>query len=106
VIYNVYCFACSSKYEQVGCVKPDQCGACGSARVGVLEEAPKPRSGSDSLGNLVARSGYDRCTCGCKYFEHDCCIDCGKHVEETPTCPAEGCAERCGGGPCWEHEKR
>ncbi|HET6494071.1 MAG TPA: hypothetical protein VFH61_01755 [Thermoleophilia bacterium] len=31
----------------------------------------------DPNGNKVARSGYDRCSCGCKYWEHDRCIDCG-----------------------------
>jgi len=25
----------------------------------------------------VAREGQDRCACGCKYWEHDKCIDCG-----------------------------
>jgi hypothetical protein len=32
-------------------------------------------------GNVVARSGYDRCDCGCKYWEQDRCIDCGFHLE-------------------------
>ena len=35
---------------------------------------------TDKLGNEVARSGYDRCPCGCKYYEHDKCIDCGVHI--------------------------
>ena len=56
-------------------------------------------------GNLLARSGYDRCVCGNKYFEHDKCIDCGKHVTAIPRCPAQGCDEICGGKPCWEHEE-
>lgn len=29
------------------------------------------------LGNKVRDSGCDRCLCGCKYWEHDRCIDCG-----------------------------
>jgi hypothetical protein len=29
------------------------------------------------LGNKVRTSGVDRCPCGCKYWEHDACIDCG-----------------------------
>ena len=32
------------------------------------------------LGNVEAREGRDRCACGCKYWEHDHCIDCGEHV--------------------------
>jgi hypothetical protein len=56
-------------------------------------------------GNTVARSGYDRCTCGNKYFEQDKCIDCNKHVTEIPKCPAEGCTEICGGKHCADHEK-
>jgi len=31
----------------------------------------------DSRGNRVRREGYDRCACGCKYWENDRCIDCG-----------------------------
>lgn len=31
----------------------------------------------DKLGNEVRREGVDRCYCGCKYWEHDRCIDCG-----------------------------
>lgn len=34
----------------------------------------------DNLGNIQAREGLDRCSCGCKYWEHDRCIDCGDHV--------------------------
>lgn len=38
----------------------------------------------DSLGNRSAQSGCDRCTCGCKYWESDVCIDCGSRwAEET-----------------------
>ena len=36
----------------------------------------------DNHGNTVAQEGCDRCECGCKYWEHDKCIDCGKHVSE------------------------
>lgn len=38
---------------------------------------------ADQHGNTVAREGCDRCACGCKYWEHDRCIDCGAHVSET-----------------------
>lgn len=96
MIFQVYCFNCESKYEQIKHPKPGQCGGCGSVRVGVLEEEHRE--------NRIARSGYDRCTCGCKYFEGDRCIDCNTHVTEIPTCPAEGCFEICGGKPCSEHE--
>jgi hypothetical protein len=33
--------------------------------------------GVDVHGNRVRREGRDRCWCGCKYWEHDRCIDCG-----------------------------
>lgn len=35
---------------------------------------------ADSLGNDIAREGCDRCFCGCKYWEHDKCIDCGTDI--------------------------
>lgn len=31
----------------------------------------------DRLGNRIRREGCDRCWCGCKYWEHDVCVDCG-----------------------------
>lgn len=31
----------------------------------------------DQFGNVARREGVDRCSCGCKYWEHDKCIDCG-----------------------------
>jgi hypothetical protein len=34
----------------------------------------------DRLGNLIAQEGCDRCFCGCKYWEHDRCVDCGTHI--------------------------
>lgn len=34
-------------------------------------------AGGDDLGNFAAQEGLDRCPCGCKYWEHDTCIDCG-----------------------------
>lgn len=37
----------------------------------------------DRHGNRVAREGVDRCPCGCKYWEHDRCVDCGAEVELT-----------------------
>lgn len=36
----------------------------------------------DVHGNLVAREGCDRCSCGCKYWEKDHCIDCGTPVTD------------------------
>lgn len=38
----------------------------------------------DTHGNKLAREGCDRCFCGCKYWEHDRCIDCGTHVSQLP----------------------
>ena len=35
------------------------------------------------LGNTLARDGVDLCWCGCKYWEHDKCIDCGTHVSKS-----------------------
>ena len=37
---------------------------------------------ADSHDNLIAREGCDRCYCGCKYWEHDRCIDCGTHISQ------------------------
>jgi hypothetical protein len=31
----------------------------------------------DVHGNRVRLEGCDRCSCGCKYWEHDRCVDCG-----------------------------
>lgn len=41
-----------------------------------LHTETKPRD----LNNKVAREGADRCTCGCKYWENDRCIDCGTPI--------------------------
>lgn len=49
---------------------------------------------ADSLGNEVAREGLDRCFCGCKYWEHDVCIDCGTHVTKVPRPRCDG-AQDC-----------
>jgi hypothetical protein len=27
--------------------------------------------------NRIAEEGVTRCPCGCKYWEHDRCVDCG-----------------------------
>ena len=43
---------------------------------------PAMRAPAAHLGNVEAREGQDRCACGCKYWEHDRCIDCGTHVRE------------------------
>ncbi len=40
-----------------------------------LREAVK-RTLRDPLGNILAQEGVDKCGCGCKYWEHDKCIDC------------------------------
>jgi hypothetical protein len=37
-------------------------------------------STTDRLGNTVAREGFDRCYCGCKYWQNDHCVDCGSSV--------------------------
>lgn len=36
----------------------------------------KVPDGADRMGNLVAREGNDRCSCGSPYWEFDTCIDC------------------------------
>ena len=55
--------------------------------IGVLfQEAAKARRDRAKpidLGNQTAKSGCDRCDCGCKYWEKDVCVDCGtKHDPE------------------------
>lgn len=35
----------------------------------------------DANGNVAAQDGIDRCACGCKYWEHDRCVDCGDTVD-------------------------
>lgn len=37
---------------------------------------------SDKHGNVLAQEGCTRCACGCKYYEFDVCIDCGRKVTE------------------------
>lgn len=54
----------------------------------------KPRKTPDNLGNYLAREGLTRCFCGCKYWELDCCIDCGTKVEKVLAFVAEN------GGKC------
>jgi hypothetical protein len=34
----------------------------------------------DAHGNVVAEEGVTVCACGCKYWEHDRCIDCGERA--------------------------
>lgn len=36
----------------------------------------------DRHGNVVAQEGCDRCSCGCKYWENDRCIDCGTPIAD------------------------
>ena len=60
--------------------------------VRLAREAWVVRQATD-LGNRVRVDGIDRCPCGCKYWEHDACIDCGGTVpedEDGPTCPTCG----------------
>lgn len=33
---------------------------------------------TDTHGNRYAQEGCDRCSCGCKYWENDRCVDCNK----------------------------
>src|SRR5258708_6948257 len=59
-----------------------RCGyaaAYGATSLGITAEARFPGR-SPKLGNIEAREGCDRCSCGCKYWENDRCIDCGEHV--------------------------
>src|SRR4051794_6518779 len=35
-----------------------------------------------NLNNSIAREGYDRCWCGCKYWENDRCTDCGTSITD------------------------
>jgi len=37
--------------------------------------------GQPDLHNTEANSGCHRCWCGCKYWEHDTCIDCGEKFD-------------------------
>jgi hypothetical protein len=39
-----------------------------------------------TTGNEMAESGCDRCTCGCKYWENDRCVDCRSKFEEASGC--------------------
>lgn len=32
---------------------------------------------ADIHGNVARENHVDRCWCGCKYWRHDVCIDCG-----------------------------
>lgn len=36
----------------------------------------------DQHGNRRATEGCSRCECGCKYWEHDVCIDCGTRYDK------------------------
>jgi hypothetical protein len=38
---------------------------------------PEAREWCDAHFNRLAEEGVTRCACGCKYWEHDRCIDCG-----------------------------
>jgi hypothetical protein len=54
-------------------------------------DTPRPATATATghLGNQVREEGVDRCaTCGCKYWEHDVCIDCTE-VGHEPV-PADG----------------
>ena len=41
-----------------------------------------PPLAADRDGNVLAEEGVTRCACGCKYWEHDRCIDCGLHADD------------------------
>lgn len=49
------------------------------------------------FGNLLAHEGCDRCDCGCKYWEHDRCIDCGEHWRPDMRDDGDASCEMCGG---------
>jgi hypothetical protein len=40
----------------------------------------KQRQENLAMGNHIRVDGYDRCYCGCKYWEDDRCADCGGRV--------------------------
>jgi len=40
----------------------------------------KTDTAPDKHGNAHALEGCDRCSCGCKYWEGDRCVDCGMPV--------------------------
>lgn len=37
---------------------------------------------ADAHGNRLAVEGVTRCHCGCKYWEHDRCTDCGTQADD------------------------
>lgn len=37
---------------------------------------------NDERPNRVAEQGCDRCSCGCKYWRSDRCLDCGTSVTD------------------------
>tara|TARA_Y100000590_G_scaffold269472_1_gene302582 strand:+ start:283 stop:561 length:279 start_codon:yes stop_codon:yes gene_type:complete len=43
--------------------------------------------GPDQFGNMLNCEGLVICTCGCKYYEHDKCVDCGRSAEENLKLP-------------------
>ena len=43
----------------------------------VVEEVEVAEAEVDQYGNTKATAGFDRCECGCKYWEADHCVDCG-----------------------------
>ena len=38
---------------------------------------------ADKHGNSIAQEGCTICECGCKYWEHDRCVDCGAEAPVT-----------------------
>jgi predicted Fe-S protein YdhL (DUF1289 family) len=41
----------------------------------------------DQFGNTVNCEGLVICTCGCKYYESDVCVDCGRTAQENLKLP-------------------
>ena len=52
----------------------------------IVTDAGRIALGMDQHANRTAREGFDRCTCGCKYWEFDRCVDCRTaHDPENPS---------------------
>ena len=75
MLYSVHCFDCESSYVQSSrrnpqITKPDACGACGSYRVGVLEEENKAPMTTITLpchGIIIKLDGAEEADGGTRY---------------------------------------
>ena len=47
---------------------------------------------ADKHGNRLAEEGCTRCTCGCKYWQNDVCIDCGMDADVVTTLSVDDAA--------------